>query len=500
MKVKDLIINFLIPEFKLIIGRFGQKIFLLVFLLFVSLVALGIANGSLQYLKLKMDDVFVKFVDIDIAAFVKQGQKELNKRDIEKDIEDNNWEYVEKKIIEGRQKSIRFYNNNIELDRSGLILETNDEFYAKVTDTTNNNEKVLLTRNTFHDKSWGIIITEKLQKDLKLDQNQAYIGIWSQNNQFVIPICGVVKQLRRKQQFIFSKKLYTLLTKQKNKVKELYNDSLQGTIKYFITKSKNDSIIEKKLNDLNYKKSFISSSSSVSHVKGDIYESSILKPLKKEKIVVGKDTIKLLRIRDLDALTIPQQTNLSSIKPEFYTVLFNDLQKVNIFDKYLKEKYKVELDKTVVENKKNLTFFESLSEMLSIAIIIFSFLSIVFFILNLMISHINKNKKNIGTLKAFGLTNSNIVIIYSSITFSLVIISFAISYLLSLFLGNNFLELYINLNSIDSMNYISNVEFSSYNFISLFISFIVFPTLIIFAVLTKLLYKVTPGDLIYERK
>ena len=57
-----------------------------------------------------------------------------------------------------------------------------------------------------------------------------------------------------------------------------------------------------------------------------------------------------------------------------------------------------------------------LINLLAYALIIFSILSIIFFITNLILSHINSNKKNIGTLKAFGLDNFSIIVTYSFIT------------------------------------------------------------------------------------
>ena len=74
------------------------------------------------------------------------------------------------------------------------------------------------------------------------------------------------------------------------------------------------------------------------------------------------------------------------------------------------------------------------------ALIAFSIISIVFFVINLLLAHINKNKRNLGTLKAFGLPNKNIVLLYSSITFVLVFSSCVIAFLLSSIFGQIILK------------------------------------------------------------
>ena len=138
--------------------------------------------------------------------------------------------------------------------------------------------------------------------------------------------------------------------------------------------------------------------------------------------------------------------------------------------------------------------------LLSYALIAFSIISIIFFIINLLLSHINKNKRNLGTLKAFGLPNKHIVILYSSITLLLVTIAYVSAYILSALLGQFVLDSYIVLNKINSENYLNYVVFENRNFLKTFGQFVLLPTIIIIYNLYKYLHEVTPGDLIYERK
>ena len=182
------------------------------------------------------------------------------------------------------------------------------------------------------------------------------------------------------------------------------------------------------------------------------------------------------------------------------TLLFKHPDFVLPFDSWIEKKYGIDLEESRMEAKKNFSFFEKLSKLLSIALIAFSIISIIFFIINLLLSHINKNKRNLGTLKAFGLPNKHIIILYSTITLLLVTISYVSAYVLSDLLGQVVLDSYIAFKNISSENYLKNVEFDNRNFIITFLQFVLLPTIIIIYILYKYLHKVTPGDLIYERK
>ena len=245
----------------------------------------------------------------------------------------------------------------------------------------------------------------------------------------------------------------------------------------------------------------------MSHVKGMIIESPNIENEIPTSFLVGVDSLNFTRIYNLDAIALNLKGLAETINPECYTVLFlkdkegkDQLDKVAKFDKYLKDRYDVEWEKSTIEAKKNFSFFNNLSILLSFSIILFSIISIAFFTLNLLFSHINKNKRNLGTLKAFGLPNSNIVVLYSVITLLLVSISFTVAYSLSSLLGQSFLNFYTTFNKIDSANYISEVVFVNYNIKELLGFMVLAPTVFILIGLYLKLYKVTPGDLIYERK
>ena len=104
----------------------------------------------------------------------------------------------------------------------------------------------------------------------------------------------------------------------------------------------------------------------------------------------------------------------------------------------------------------------------------------------------SQNQKSLGTLKAFGLDNKSIVLIYSFISITMIIISFILSYLVSEIIGYMMVEYADKLIQIDGLNEIS--------YQNIHIKFLIFACLlpsvvIIFKLRSKLIDKPWRSDL-----
>lgn len=484
MKLKCFVREIGIPEFKSVIGKWGSKIFFLILILFISLIAMGIANGSLEYLKEKMNDPFMQFVDVDHRwdGAVK-GFPEFNKV-IADQYKDDNQNKV-KSVFETHVKSERFFNKNLNdaKTKEGFILDTDNDFYKSLI----NKDLFLTNKNSFHNNQWGVIITERFMNQLGLDLSSPYINIQKGNNTLPIPICGIVKKLRNNKEFIMSKKLYSLLYGNSEKISVLKSDTSQGVMRWFLPGVLN---LSGDLISRSITKTEIYAEQSLPHSYGLMVETPDFSN--------DLSNIGAVRVYDYNVLDLDIEQNIGA--PDTYTFLFRSPDDVLSFDSWIEEKYGIDLEESRMEAKRNFGFFENLSKLLSFALIAFSIISIIFFIINLLLSHINKNKRNLGTLKAFGLPNKHIIILYSTITLLLVTISYISAYVLSDLLGQVVLDSYIAFKKISLENYLNYVVFDNENFINVFGLFVLLPTTIIITVLFIYLYKVTPGDLIYERK
>lgn len=118
------------------------------------------------------------------------------------------------------------------------------------------------------------------------------------------------------------------------------------------------------------------------------------------------------------------------------------------------------------------------------------------FISNLLKNHLNKIKMNIGTYKAFGLSDKETRKIYLTIMmrfiFSGMIISVLIAYIAGYFINNLFKD---RIKLEEMTNYFVLADIST--FILIVVIFIVSLT-VSYLNITKILSK-TPGDLIYNR-
>jgi ABC-type antimicrobial peptide transport system permease subunit len=191
------------------------------------------------------------------------------------------------------------------------------------------------------------------------------------------------------------------------------------------------------------------------------------------------------------------------LDPEQYVFQFQQdklmmIEELNAFlkEETLEDGKRLEIDMRIIESKKNFDLFKKLGDLLSIALIAFSILSLVLYITNLIISHISKNKKSLGTLKAFGLSNNSIIFIYSTISITMVSISFIFGLFISKLTGTFLIRFVGSCFEIGDVNTLSYVSYPIY-WLATF--FIVLPSIAIYCKLWFQLRKSTPGDLIYER-
>jgi len=156
----------------------------------------------------------------------------------------------------------------------------------------------------------------------------------------------------------------------------------------------------------------------------------------------------------------------------------------------------LEIDLTEVESKENLRIFSSFAFLLSAALVLVSLILIVNYTGAILRLHINKNKRNLGSLTAFGYRNSTITNLYLLITATILGLSFTISYALVWPVGYFGFEKFLGFFGLSDV--LTDVAFAH---IPLFVSvplFVLLPLLIVSYRIRKQL-KATPGDLVYDR-
>ena len=208
---------FLIPELKSIIGY--KKMLMLIFILFISLVVIGIGNGSKEYLKEKMNDPVIRFIDVEIPSrFSANLREEMLDRYRDKNSQIQ-WDYTGPYPLSIDYLAFeKTDNSNVIL--KGTILDKKDPFYEHMSKT---NENILSSDFELYENNFGIIVTENFLKELGYEDdpktkvnellNISHIKYYDKSEKFsvFIPVTGIVKKLRKQFEFMLSHYCYNYL-------------------------------------------------------------------------------------------------------------------------------------------------------------------------------------------------------------------------------------------------------------------------------------------------
>ena len=521
---------FLLNEGLAIAGKRFVNFFAVFLILLVTFFCVGFAEGSKNYLTKKMDDPYNKWICFDKNSDMKSNELEKLISSLRQDsIIDkfhlnntsiHNYEYID---------FLSLQNENSSSSR-GLELSNKMDLLNTVLDSNNiniDNIYLLQFLKSNFDNSHGIIITHKMleRHGFKIDSVPSFlkfklIDTQYNNQEFTIsvPLLAIVKELPLSVDFICNKYTLTFLLRPASYKRILFDqyrfidlkniDSLifcsevdkQREFSNFFNemdfKKLPDSLFwESNFHNLNYY--------SLRPLKGDslsIYEvNDRLKKIEGQNYIC-KDYLFLENTREY----------YKKMAVNFISVQLKELNNISDFKDYLesypienkfhmaKEEELIKINISGIKNKENLNFISQLTYLLTYSLLFFSVFSLILFISSVISSHFEKIKRNIGTLKAFGLSNSILIKNYIIIFFTIIFTSSILSFLIALSLGEmglaSLIFKYLSI-PIDNDNCFS--LWSSFGFISFVI--VNFSTFLIIILRLKNILNHTPGDLIFER-
>ena len=177
----------------------------------------------------------------------------------------------------------------------------------------------------------------------------------------------------------------------------------------------------------------------------------------------------------------------------YLSLNFHSLDSIRAFEKFVREDFKVQIEMSQVNAKENFNAVSIMANILSWAMIIFSIVCIIMFIINMLQSYFQKVKRNLGTFKAFGMDSNELIKVYVFILLTIIVaailIAISMTWLVELLLP-----------CMDIM------KDGKYNYLALWNTKTVYSIVIVlvatvatvFIVMGRLLRQ-TPGDLIYDR-
>lgn len=505
---KDAIRLFLQQEGKELRGKKNSNIIILFSIFLAAILSVGFGGASLSYLKYKMDDPFVDWVEIyavqkvsDHASVIplkdfvesKSFQKEFHFRDPE----DQHEIYIDFEHS-ASHKPIQMCGRNI---------NSSSEIFRKIFDNDNVIKKNQLG---FSDNQFALIVTQDALKkigysteempqfvNLSLHYDDSTCVAIGLDNEDIggygvsFPIYAIVRQLPGMYSFMFSDEFLHQRCATSITSWDITDDSNNGNLNYvgeetvinkFVKEIKGRGIQNFEVSP--YRQTWSNSLSVVTIPINEDYAYTANQIDKKLEPYLAE----LVRIYDF----APVVNDYELDNPEKISVHIEDLRYIRTFQDALYDQCGYKIDMTNVDAKENFNFVQRMGNVLSVCIIIIASLLICFFIYFMLSSHFQRIQKNLGTFKAFGISNKVLTSIYMRLMIRMIVISFASALIVSFGLSKLFDLVYPPLEE-------------GYPWIDVF----VLPNIILFVLVMVATYistrivnrklNNTPGDLIYNR-
>ncbi len=502
-------------EGKVVLGKNYFNLWLLSIVLFATFVSIAFSNGSMNYLSDKMNDPFTNWVDIQkgygngdfdgLRTAVEDPA--LQERFMFDEVQnDNYFAFTMLTANEGYQYlEIRFFEH------------FNSKLMQAILDSENIIGDCTVSRDSLINETYGVVVTLDALKKLGYSEEKvpAYlhylsrsvsadtIGFKLYENEFAaapLPLLAVVRRLPGNMDMIASKYLYEQWSNDYTFPLDLNNRDYRRDIIYFVENDVKDFdakvtiLLPDTLNNFMFQ-----------ILEDERPELKSWKPGKMMSVFIGDHNLETQAYIDFDnrlketfkdSITRIYKYNSSDyILPQasYLSMNFYSLDSIRSFERFVKEDFNVQIEMAQVNAKENFNAVSIMANILSWAMIVFSIVCIIMFIVNMLQSYFQKVKRNIGTFKAFGMDSDELIKVYIIILLTIV--------LTAIFIAISFTWIIeLMLPCLDIM------KDGTYNYLALWSSKTVYSMLIVLVATVLTVYivmnrmlKQTPGDLIYDR-
>ena len=529
MKLFDVLKNdyfrlFVKREGKVVLGKNFSNLWLLTIVLTATFLAIAFSNGSLNYLSYKMDDPFINWVDIKNDY----GEGDFIGLEYALDSETNKELYHYNGYQSDFYTAMMFYgkeNSNVQYLKCRFFQDLKTPLVEKILEKDNvvNNWRVSdlseVDINTI-----GIVITEEALNKLGYSQVPSYIdhqrwaeveaadaeyyGIEMPDEGFVrlpLPVLAVVRRLPGNVDIIAGSYLYKQSENDNTYPFVLFKDQYLMNLCYFIPEGIQPSSV---------KEVVTAAASEFTDAEIVMDERSFyvpeIHPFRKGRYVVfdcyddhisysqwGKINSAVNAVyKDQDVHRVFKYdfSEYSLTQKAFISVHFKDLHKLRAFEAYVRENFNVKVEMTQINAKENFNAVSIMGNVLSWGIIVLAIVCIILFIVNLLQSYFQKVKRNLGTFKAFGISNANLISVYVLIMAVLVIASIFMSVSVTWIVQG-----VMHVCGILKDGFFDYLVLWNYKTVTSIAIIIMAAICTVYIVMHKLL-KATPGDLIYDRQ
>lgn len=178
-------------------------------------------------------------------------------------------------------------------------------------------------------------------------------------------------------------------------------------------------------------------------------------------------------------------------KGTFLSVEFKDQSHIREFEQFAKS-YAVQLEMSKVASMENFNAVTVIAHILSAAMVVFSIVCIIMFLVNMLQNYFQKVKRNLGTFKAFGMNTCELTHVYIILLIVIVLVAVLIAVMITW--------------TIQGILSIIGIEKDGFNYLSLWnittyvaIAVVFISTILTVIIVMRRMLSQTPGDLIYDR-
>jgi hypothetical protein len=414
---------FFVNEYEVLAGSARKRQFFMGFVFFLTTLALAFAIGGLNFLAQRMDDPFTNWVDLPISPQVNEHLERLRSATANETFRDSFLlQSVDEYVIFREKFALKSGGN---LTPKGRTIVPDTKLFDKIAGEKSSN--VLQQPNPEANQHGSLIVTRTLLENLGYEQPDKLrkIAIDFDGQILYLDIFAIVKTLPNLCEFVCTP--------------DLYNALLDPTGTGFIQVGGSQNILQ-----------WIASPG--------IDTSSILQALTNWSIEAGRRIIEaefthfpahassnyqqvsvilnnFLNKEEQEELTeyIRRTSNLNPSqfhlycevnsqvrrpaleRPYYLAFNFARLDNVRALQEHLMLQYGIDLTMNQIEAKENFAIVSRLTWLLAASLFIFCVISIVSFLHSLLNAHLEKIKPNMGTFKAFGLSNQFLKKVYTKV-------------------------------------------------------------------------------------
>lgn len=499
-------------EFNALLGKRLTTILWLSLILLFTFLALGFAIGSIDNLRVKMDNPYTNWVNIPVDANAGDKVGRVIDRYESPEIAD---QFNLKGMFSYGRKALEFYHasyNVLEYPKDtlkslafGRTMDASEPIFSNILDEKSGNvvwvDPAFTNEEELSFSGCEIIIAESLMEQLGIEdpEETGYIMV-QDDERYFLKIVAVLRELPGKNEFVLSPVLYNMQEALGNCRRQVLNSNRDGK-NYFNIFIEDKSIIP----DLQKEAGVFLNTTSTPGI-----EVEMEFPTPERKFMLAKiyfshsntpsvDSIKMFMREAREKYAIAEAAfiecggevcaSLDLAGTYYLAFQFDELINIRKFKEDILKEFAIELDMNKVESKENFALVSRLTLTIASMLLIFSIISIVLFVNNLLQTHLQKVKPNLGTFQAFGLSNKFLIEAYIKIILSFLLIAIFVAFGISCIVGG--------------IEQLILGEDSHFNIFSRYILFAIIGIILVSVALSsisiKRILEDTPGNLIYGR-